>query len=81
MSQLDISHFRLGYCDAEATGAVIVVAIAALLIVLTIASIDAHKARRTARKQALQRSMHRHPARHRAPRYTPLAVHRVRGGR
>lgn len=74
MSHLDLSNFRFGYCDAEATGAVIAVAITALIVVLTIALIDAHKIRRAARAQALQRSMRRHPARHRAPRYTPLAV-------
>lgn len=71
MSHLDLSNFRIGYCDAEATGAVITVAIAAVIIVLTIALIDAHKVRRTTRTQA---HPHRRPARHRAPHYTPLAV-------
>lgn len=74
MSHLDLSNFRIGYCDAEATGAVIVVAITALIVVLIIAAIDAHKKRRAARAQALQRSMHRHPGRHRAPRRTTLAA-------
>lgn len=74
MSHLDLSNFRIGYCDAEATGAVIVVAIAAVIIVLTIALIDAHKMRRAARARALQHSMRHHPARHRAPRRATLAA-------